>query len=673
MPLVCIPKENIDAFREKIKSLKLSELLNMTTEERTKLLEKYSGENAKNINTLFEQKLVLKSRLQGLKNWVSKVGELGKYDETKKIELAKILEDFKSKQQERIFNPKENEAFLNDLADKILGTHITKEEASNVFKMTSALDELRKGYDETTGKWTSNEQAKNYGASKVILENYIQELKTGNLSLKEMLQERWGKFKETFKTNKPKALTDLILDTLKTLSDNSVSLVATLDNSFIGRQGLKTLMTHPTIWWDGAKNSFNDIAKTIGGKNMNDALWADIYSNPNYMNGSYDIAKLIPKTEEQFPTTIPEKLPLGVGRVFKASETAFTGSAIRMRTGLYDLLAEKASKNEVDMTDKYQIQSLGKMVNSLTAKGQWGKMGEPAVIKLVLWAPRMLKGNLDVLTAHLGQDISPFARKEAAVNLLKIVATTATIMMIANAIKPGSAETDPRSSDFGKIKVGNTRFDYTGGAASLITLASRLIANSSKSTTTGMVSQFGSGYGQTSRMDVVYNFLEGKTTPPARALLIDFFKGVNFQGQKPTIGSSLYGTFTPISIQNTIQLKDDNSTNAVMGVILDALGINANTYQSYQTDWNNSTSKELLAFRAKVGDTNFKAANDLYNQTYNIWFTGLKTNQKFQALADDLKQNVITNKKAEIRNKIFLQYKFKYIAPKKPKTATPKF
>jgi len=44
--------------------------------------------------------------------------------------------------------------------------------------------------------------------------------------------------------------------------------------------------------------------------------------------------------------------------------------------------------------------------------------------------------------------------------------------------------------------MGNTRFDITGGMGSLVTLASRLAKQSSKSSTTGIVTKFGTGYGQ---------------------------------------------------------------------------------------------------------------------------------------------------------------------------------
>ena len=125
MAFICLSQDNIDEFKQalKDKTLNMGELLNMTTEERTKLFEKYAGENAKAVNTLFEEKLVLKNKMQGLKNWASKVGGIGKYSEEGKAAMEKSMSDYRAMQQQRIFNPKEDQSFLNDLADKKLGVH----------------------------------------------------------------------------------------------------------------------------------------------------------------------------------------------------------------------------------------------------------------------------------------------------------------------------------------------------------------------------------------------------------------------------------------------------------------------------------------------------------------------------------------------------------------------
>ena len=466
---------------------------------------------------------------------------------------------------------------------------ITKEEAARIVElsddMMKKMDAMEKGGDRFE-----------YGASRVAYERYIDELKGENLSLGRKVKDRFGEFKTTFKDNKAEAVYNVGVDALKTIVNNSVSLVASLDNSFLGRQGLHTLMTHPSVWAKGAKNSFVDIWNTLGGKQTHDALMADVYSRENYLNGSYEKAKILTKTEEQFPTSTPERIPV-VGRVFKASQNAFTGSAIRMRTGLFDLLSKKATENGVNMKNSTNLESTGKLINALTARGKWGEKGEPAFVRLFLWAPKMIKGNIDVLTAHgagLGLK-GKFARKEAAINLLKIVTETAAVMTIANALKPGSAELNPTSTDFGKIKVGKTRFDITGGAASLVTLASRILTRSRKSTKTGETIPYGTEFGQTNPFDALVDFVTNKTNPPTR-VLVDWLRGEDFKGQPFSPSKSLYKATTPIVVQEAIDLKDEASAQAIAGVILDGFGVSANTYNYYYGEDTKEAMKKRVRY-----------------------------------------------------------------------------
>lgn len=150
MANICILPNKAEDFRKalKDKDLNLADLLNMSTEKRTKTLSDYVGEDqAKAVNTLFEEKLVLKNRMQGLKNWASKVGQIGKYSEEGKAELNKTISDYRAAQQERIFSPEEHQAFLNDLADKKVGTHITQEQASKVFELSKKVQDTKETTD----------------------------------------------------------------------------------------------------------------------------------------------------------------------------------------------------------------------------------------------------------------------------------------------------------------------------------------------------------------------------------------------------------------------------------------------------------------------------------------------------------------------------------------------
>lgn len=576
----CLLPEKVDEFKKALKSKELNivELINMTSERRTKLFEKYAGAAAADVNLLFEKKLVLKNRIVGLKNWASKLGEVGRYDPKKKAKINEMITEYRARQQERILSPKENESFLNDLADAQIGTHITRDEATKLFELTKQVETLKKNYDVEKSTWTNDTDRLQYGASKVVLEKYMAELKDESLSVRDSVKAKLSEIKQEAKEYPVKAVINAVSSTVSTIANNSVAMVATLDNSFLGRQGIKTLYTHPTKWLPAATQSFVDFGKTLGGQKMKDALMADIYSRPNYLNGNYDKAKLLPQAEEQFPTSLPERI-WGVGRLFKASEAAFTGSAIRMRTDTFDLLHDIAIKDGVEMT-KEQVKDLGTLINAITARGSFGEREQLGVVRLVLWAPKMLKGNYDVLTGHsLGVGLKTnFARKQAAKNWVKIISISALIMAIANALDPGSAETDPRSSDFGKIKVGNTRIDFTGGAGSLVTLAARLLTGEYKKATTDEIVDYSSEFGKRSRFDAVIDFITGKANPPAR-VVIDYLKGVDFEGKPVTPGKTAYTAFTPLILQKVVGLKDDQSVDYMLGIITDFLGGSSNTYE----------------------------------------------------------------------------------------------
>lgn len=665
----CLLPNKVEEFQIalKTKQINIADLINMSSEARTKLFENYAGANASDVNLLFEQKLVLKNRLLGIQNFASKVGNIGRYDPAKRAELKRLEAEYKQRQLERIFSPKENESFLADYAESLLGTRITSEEAKLVFDLSKNAEEKLKKFDRNTEEWATEKDRADYGAAKVVYENYVKALTGENAPVKDQLSTRAARLKEEYADNKARAIGALGSDALRTLSDNAIAAVASIDNSFLGRQGLKVLFTKPKAWWPGAQQSFVDLYKTMGGKNMADALWADIYSRPNYINGNYQKADLIPKTEEQYPTSLPAQIP-GLGRMFTASETAFTGSAIRMRTALYDMISKQQTEMGVDMNDKYNIQSLGRVINSLTARGRFGKYGESPIVKLLFWAPRMIRGNWDVLTAHTGQDIAPFARKEARKNLLKVVTITGLIMLMINAFDDDAIEFDPRSSDFGKIKIGDTRFDITGGAASLVTLATRFAAGvlgkgAVKSTSTGIVTKMGAGYGKTSPLDVLINFSTNKAAPVA-SILLDIAQLEDFEGKPVTPLSALERVTVPLSVSQAIDLKDNASADRVMGVLTNLLGISSSSYVPTDKDWSIEPGKELTQFLEKVGKEKFEEANKKYNSLINEKLKGLRQDPSYEILDDESKQKEVDKQKDRARKEIFDQYDFKYKAPK---------
>ena len=629
MKKLCLIKSKAEQLRKDLKEgrVNLVDLMNMSTKERSKVFSKYatSQEEAQLINTLYEGKLLLKNRTLGVINLFKKLGQIGRYDPTKKAQLDTLIQEFKDKQLERVLSPKENESFLNDAADVMLGRHITKEQALAIFKIDKRIRDLKKSFNEETMTWNNPSDKQEHGATVRALEIYTQELGTAK-SIKDALIERGYKFAEDWSENRVRAVGNVVLDLAKTIADNSVSLVASVDDSFFGRQGIFTLLTgHPKIWGRNFAKSFIDIGRTFKGKQTTDALLADLYSDPLYINGEYQKAGLIDLREEQFPTSIPEKIPV-LGKFFKASEAAFVNGSLRVRTELYQMMRDVNMKKGVELTDE-NIKGIGSVINSLNAKGSLGKFENP-IIRLLMWAPKMLKADIDILTAHSFSNIPKNARHFALGNLAKIVAITALLEGLFSLLDPESTELDPRSSDFLAIKKGDTRIKFLRGTTQIITLLARMISGSYKSSTTGEIVEYSPGFGAKSRLDALIEFIKGKA-PPATGAIYDLLEGRDFDGNKPTFTSILIQKGVPISMQNLLELAKNPSIDRAFGVIADFFGLSSNTYRD-----SNSKSK-LIPTNTVIKNEDFFSMVAVYAKAmgtdpetaFNRIFTGQKIMQ----------------------------------------------
>lgn len=546
----CLPRYAAETFKAKLKdgTINPEKLSDMTSAERRSFFEKhFGGENAKQVNALFESKLLLKNQQTGMINWAKQV--VGLKPEVRRDIISRI------EKLDRVLNPVEQRAFLEDLAAQKLGVGVTVQEAQKITQLSKNLQEAK-------ARGVEGRSNPAYGKARVELENYISDLKTTAKG-----------FISTLKETPAKAALDV--------AGATKSLKATLDNSYIGRQGIKMMWSHPSIWFRNSRQSFSNIVRTFGGKAVMDEVKANIMSRPHYIDGTYKKMGIkLDTIEEAFPSKLLEKTPI-LGRVFKAADVGFTSQAYLNRADYADFLLKTAQKNGVDITSKVQLEAMGKLVNSTTGRGHLGPL-EPSAdtLNVALFSGRFLKSNIDTLTMHMfDKGGTSFVRKQAAMNLMKIITGTAGVMVLSNALKPGSVETDPRSANFGKIRIGDTRFDISGGMAPIIILASRVIQNSSKSSTTGKVTELNSGkFGSQTTTGVVADFFMNKLSPL-------FILGTHLvnrrdrEGKPITFLGEARNLTEPISFSTFRELQNNpKAADTFASMILDALGIGANTY-----------------------------------------------------------------------------------------------
>ncbi|MDD5011621.1 MAG: hypothetical protein PHQ00_05820, partial [Phycisphaerae bacterium] len=402
------------------------------------------------------------------------------------------------------------------------------------------------------------------------------------------------------------AMVDLISFTAGT----SKTIKASLDNSFIGRQGIRLFYMGITgdvqsgkTWLATFGKSFEILYKSLFNKPVMETLRAEILSDPQYdLMRRAKVATAV--IEEEFPVHWPSKIPV-VGRLFKASEDAFTGAAYYMRYRVAKSYLNIAGRTGVDLNDKNELEGIGNLINSLTARGYLRKSSQtPGFVNNVFWSPRMMKSHLDVLLLQpLGKGgvggIGTFAQKRAAINLLRILLGQAAVLFIASKIWPESVDWDFRGSNAGKIKIGNTRFDITGGMASFATLATRIalvITNEvagteipeMKSSTSGELSKLNTGeYGELTGEDLVVDFFRNKLSPAA-TVMADILRGQTFDKEEPTLANELENLGVPMVITNYEELqKNPNAHVRLAGILAEQLGFGTQTY-------GDTTNKTLL-------------------------------------------------------------------------------
>lgn len=578
----CLPTYLADKFLDMIKSEEISpeKLIDMTSKQRREFFGKHFGEtNAQKINELLESKLILKNQQKGIVTWAKKISGLSPEAKRGLINRVNKMAD--------ILTPETEDAFLEDLAGHVLGTTVTMEEAGNITSLAQDVAIKKEAMEKGPRRKNLNDKPTDvemeYGRAVVAFDNYVTSLKLA--AEKETISEKLAEYiKNPWKS---------ISDAAKFLAATSREMRTTLDNSWIGKQGRNLFFKGITgdfqsakIWWDTFKKSYKVIWETFKGAPIMDEIRAEIISDPEYdMIKKAKVATAV--VEEEAPTDWYKNIPF-LGKPFLASHNAFTASAHYARYKMAKYYFEIARKAEVDLNDRTELESIGKLVNSLTARGEIGTKGQtPGILSNVFFSPRMLKADLDVLTMHkFDKNMSKFAKKQAAKNLLQIIVAQGIIFGIAKALWPESVEEDPRSADFGKIKIGNTRFDVSGGTAALSRLAVRLVPllvnkkSYIKSTSTGKLIELNTGkFGSLTGVDILEDYLENKTSPAMNLILAHLAGEYKYRDEKISLKGDIRELFMPLPIQNIYELKDDeDSANMLLSIIADEHGLFVNTY-----------------------------------------------------------------------------------------------
>lgn len=365
------------------------------------------------------------------------------------------------------------------------------------------------------------------------------------------------------------------------------SIMASMDLSAPLRQGLP--MIHRKEYW----TAFGSMFKQIGKAGF-DTVKDEIHARPSYhlMKDSglalSDIDDVdMSHHEEKFLSNLATKIPV-FGHVVKGSERAYVGFLNKLRADTFDTLVNNARSAGKQLAPK-DIQDIAKYINTATGRGDLNGLvpkflrGEEfdankasPLLAGLFFSPRLMASRFSMINPVYYYKLSPIARAEAAKSLLSTVTFTATTLGLAHmaGLKVGY---DPRQTDFGKIRVGHTTYDMTGGFSSYM----RLIAQTAYGE---RVNPDGSKTAMPNRVDTIGNFLRNKESPPlseAHSLLKGVDNNYNKVDRKhlSNVLEDMGKDFVPLVAQDTYAVyKDAGAGQAAISAVPDIFGIGVNTY-----------------------------------------------------------------------------------------------
>lgn len=349
------------------------------------------------------------------------------------------------------------------------------------------------------------------------------------------------------------------------------SVMASLDYSAPLRQGLVLGVNNPGI----AARAFAEMFRQSWSQQRFDRWISDLKESPQYQvmkeSGLYisdpNTAKLSAK-EEQFMSNLADKIPV-VGRLIKGSERAYVGYLNKLRADVFAKTAEQFENDGKTVENNKKLyEALGTYINATTGRGDLGKFENSAqVLNSLFFSPRLIASRIRLLTNWANPVWYNNTPKEVRVmyakDMLRFIAVGTTLLALASA-GGGDVEKDPRSSDFGKIRVGDKRWDIWGGFQQFAKFFSQMATGERKSTRDKSIRKInGEGFKGESRADLVLNMMRSKLSP-LPSVAWNLAEGENMVGEEFT-WKDVPGSFLPLLAADVVRATNKDGIPGMLG------------------------------------------------------------------------------------------------------------
>jgi hypothetical protein len=258
------------------------------------------------------------------------------------------------------------------------------------------------------------------------------------------------------------------------------------------------------------------------------------------------------KMEEVYMSRWQKKVP-GV----PLSARAYVTFLNKLRADVFDATYESLTRKGVGLTEE-ELLDLGDFINNATGRADLGRFNSEGISTL-FFAPRWVMSRFNLLMYPLkaagvvagksNKAISGRLRAKIAWEYFNFIAGF-SILWGLTALLFGDDDDehpliqwDPRSTDFGKVRTGDTRLDVTSGLSNAIVFASRMATQTAMNQRgeikdLRIVDEGGNiDFGQSTAWDVIARFIRSKLAP-IPSTVTNLVEGQNVVGESYKEGAA---------------------------------------------------------------------------------------------------------------------------------------
>jgi len=302
--------------------------------------------------------------------------------------------------------------------------------------------------------------------------------------------------------------------------------------------------------------------------------------------------------------TLLEKVPVAgksINALVDASERAFNYYQNKVMLDAFEYgLGDIAQRKGGKITER-DLEDLVTHINNAAGRGKvTGAKGVDKVINQLLYSGQMtasrarMLGNIATgFQGYSSPEARAYARAQTARAVIGGAASAGAVVAVAKLLgQPVRVEKDPRSTDFLKVRIGNTTVDLMGGFQQYLVRGAQVATKQKKSVTTGKMAPV-------SATETVATFMRGKLAPGPAAVwdalekrkvsgeAVDFNKDP--QGAALTTISTLFANLT---VDDALSVwKSNPETMWLMPLGLLGAGLQAGS--GAKDDWLDSSTRKM--------------------------------------------------------------------------------